>query len=650
MFKKILIANRGEIACRIIKTAKRFNIQTVLVTSEIDKTSLAATLADEVVCLGGNSAKDNYLQAEAILAVAKTHHVEAIHPGYGFLSENAEFAKACEQAQICFIGPPAQAIHQMGSKAHAKNIMQAAHIPTLLGYQGEAQDLDTLKKAAKKIGYPVLLKASAGGGGKGMRIVEEDSAFESAYTSTKREALSSFNDDTLIIEKYLSCPRHIEIQIFTDKQGQGIYLFERDCSIQRRHQKVLEEAPAPHFPDALRQAMGETAVKAALAIQYVGAGTIEFLLDKDNHYYFMEMNTRLQVEHPVTEMITGLDLIEWQLRIAYGEPLPLTQKELVLKGHAIEARIYAEDPDNDFLPAIGKLYHLQAPTENKHVRVDTGVRAGDSISPYYDPMIAKLIVWGADRKTALSDLIHALNNYHIIGLKTNIDFLKRIATHARYQGGHFSTHFIAEEEKILHTPAPLNFPLFFAALASYELSLLPEQTHTPWEGGAWQSNLPSKLFFAYEHQEEKLLFSIIKMPEQDYRLQTGNKHFHPIKIDNTVCTFSFDQKKYQANIVQTPLGITVFLENQMLTVKRLSERIISPTTRHQKDFITPMPGTVIAIYHQVGDTVKAGSDIITIEAMKMEHTLKAPKDLTITALHCELGEMVTLGKNLLDFD
>ena len=422
MIKKLLIANRGEIACRIIKTARKMGISTVAVYSEVDKHALHVKMAEEAVLLGDAPAKDSYLKADALLSAALKLGVDAIHPGYGFLSENADFADACEQKGIIFVGPPSKAIRAMGSKSAAKNIMEKAGVPLVPGYHGDNQNIDALRTHAESMGYPVLLKAAAGGGGKGMRQVHKASDFDNALAAAKREAMASFGDDVMLVEKYLTQPRHVEIQIFCDKQGNGVYLFERDCSVQRRHQKIIEEAPAPNMPETLRKQMGQAALTAAQAIDYVGAGTVEFLLDVDGAFYFMEMNTRLQVEHPVTEMITGEDLVAWQLMVATGQALPKQQHELTLSGHAFEARIYAEDADNAFLPATGKLSLVRPPEENAHVRVDTGVVEGDEVSVYYDPMIAKLIVWDTDRNKALHRLHSALRQYHIDGVTTNINF------------------------------------------------------------------------------------------------------------------------------------------------------------------------------------------------------------------------------------
>jgi len=456
--KKILIANRGEIACRIIRTAKRLGIHTISLYSDADMNAVHVNAADEAYYLGASAPAESYLNGEKILAIAKQAQVEAIHPGYGFLSENADFARLCEQASITFVGPSADAIDAMGNKSAAKVIMAAANVPLVPGYHGDEQSDDYLLDEANKIGYPLLIKAAWGGGGKGMRIVEAHDAALSAIHSTRREASSSFGNDKLLLEHYVPTARHVEVQIFADTHGHCIYLADRDCSIQRRHQKVIEEAPAPYLSDALRAKMGQTAVAAARAIDYRGAGTVEFLLDPQHRFYFMEMNTRLQVEHPVTEMVTGQDLVEWQLRVASGEALPLMQEQVRVQGHAFEARIYAEDPSNDFLPASGSLHFIREPAQSTYVRIDSGVKEQDVISNFYDPMIAKLIVWDGSRMHALQRLTHALESYQIDGVKHNIEFLANIAQHPAFTNDRFSTDFIERylEELLRRQPHGLS--------------------------------------------------------------------------------------------------------------------------------------------------------------------------------------------------
>ncbi len=446
MFESVLIANRGEIACRIIKTCRRLGVRSVAVYSDVDSNSLHVRSADEAIRIGGSTPQQSYLAIDRILAAAKKVKASAIHPGYGFLAENAAFAEACAQAGLVFIGPPADAIRAMGSKSTAKALMQSAGVPLTPGYHGDRQDPEFLHAQADQIGYPVLIKASAGGGGKGMRRVDRSEDFLAALASCKREAAAAFGDDRVLIERYIERPRHIEVQVFGDSFGNIMSLFERDCSVQRRHQKVLEEAPAPGMTEERRAAMSKAACDAARAVGYVGAGTVEFLVDQSGSFYFMEMNTRLQVEHPVTEMITGLDLVEWQLRVAAGEALPLTQNQLAMRGHAIEARIYAEDPAHDFLPSTGTLLHLRTPAESEHVRIDTGVAQGDAITSFYDPMIAKLIVWDETRELALGRMTRALSEYQIVGVTTNIAFLQRLVASASFAGAVLDTTLIEREK------------------------------------------------------------------------------------------------------------------------------------------------------------------------------------------------------------
>ncbi|GAB6018588.1 Methylcrotonoyl-CoA carboxylase subunit alpha, mitochondrial, variant 2 [Chamberlinius hualienensis] len=470
LIDKILIANRGEIACRVIRTAKKLGIETVAVFSEADRNSLHVKLADEAYLIGPASSQESYLVKEKIINVAKQSGAKAIHPGYGFLSENTEFAGLCQQSGVIFIGPPASAIRDMGIKSTSKEIMSAAGVPIIEGYFGDDQSLTRLKSEAKKIGYPVMIKAVRGGGGKGMRIAITEDEFESQLDSAKREALKSFADDVVLIEKFVETPRHVEVQVFGDQHGNYVYLFERDCSVQRRHQKIIEEAPGPHISEEVRRKIGEAAVKAARAVNYVGAGTVEFIMDKHHNFYFMEMNTRLQVEHPVTEMITNTDLVEWQIKVAAGEKLPLMQEEIKLNGHAFEARIYAEDPKNNFMPGAGHLAHLSTPKPASDVRIETGVLQGDDVSVHYDPMIAKLVVWSSDRTSALFKLRHCLSQYHIAGLSTNINFLLDLAGHPEFQQGHVHTDFIPQFNKDLFTEKPIDDHLLCQAVLAISLN------------------------------------------------------------------------------------------------------------------------------------------------------------------------------------
>jgi 3-methylcrotonyl-CoA carboxylase alpha subunit len=470
MFEAILVANRGEIACRVIRTARWLGVRAVAVYSDADASALHVALADEARRIGPAPARDSYLRGERMIEAARLSGAQAIHPGYGFLAENAEFAEACREAGLVFIGPPAAAIRAMGSKSAAKRIMAEAGVPLVPGYHGEEQDADHLRIQAEALGYPVLIKASAGGGGKGMRLVHRPEEFAPALAAARRESLAAFGDDQMLLEKYLQRPRHVEIQVFTDRLGNAVYLFERDCSIQRRHQKIIEEAPAPGMTPELRAAMGQAAVEAARAIAYEGAGTVEFLLAADGSFYFMEMNTRLQVEHPVTEFVTGQDLVAWQLAVAAGEPLPAAQEELGLRGHALEARIYAEQPERDFLPAAGRLTHFRPPTENEHVRVDTGVRQGDAVGVHYDPLIAKLVVWDQDRPAAARRLRRALAAFQVVGVATNLEFLQAVGAYPAYLRGELHTDFVAEHrEALLAEPEPATDDIL--ALATFGVLL-----------------------------------------------------------------------------------------------------------------------------------------------------------------------------------
>ena len=494
----LLVANRGEIACRVMRTAKAMGLTTVAVHSATDRDARHSREADIRVDLGGTKAAESYLLVEKLLAAAKASGAQAIHPGYGFLSENAGFARAIEEAGLIFLGPPASAIDAMGSKSAAKALMETAGVPLVPGYHGEAQDLETFRAAAEKIGYPVLLKATAGGGGKGMKVVEQESQLAEALASAQREAQSSFGDARMLVEKYVLKPRHVEIQVFADQHGNCLYLNERDCSIQRRHQKVVEEAPAPGLSAEQRQAMGEAAVRAAQAIGYVGAGTVEFLLDSRGEFFFMEMNTRLQVEHPVTEAITGLDLVAWQIRVAQGEPLPMTQDQVPLRGHAIEVRLYAEDPGNDFLPATGRLALYRESAAGPGRRVDSGVEEGDSVSPFYDPMLGKLIAWGEDREQARLRLLAMLDEFAIGGLKTNLAFLRRIIGHPAFAAAELDTGFIPRyQDQLLPAPTALGDEFWQAAAQAYIQSqpdrVRDDDRHSPWASASgFRSGLPAQ--------------------------------------------------------------------------------------------------------------------------------------------------------------
>jgi len=668
MFTKILIANRGEIACRVAATARRLGIATVAVYSDADAQAKHVAACDESVHLGPAPAKESYLCADKIIAAALATGAQAIHPGYGFLSENAGFARACADAGLVFIGPPASAIDAMGSKSAAKALMEKAAVPLVPGYHGERQESDFLRAEADRIGYPVLLKASAGGGGKGMRVVERSEDFEAALASCKREAISSFGDDRVLVEKYLTRPRHIEIQVFADSHGNCVYLFERDCSVQRRHQKVLEEAPAPGMSCGRRAAMGEAAVAAARAVGYVGAGTVEFIANQDGSFYFMEMNTRLQVEHPVTEMITGLDLVEWQLRVASGEPLPLKQEQLRIQGHAIEARIYAENPEKGFLPAIGTLtrmrsapaveFTLAAPgaTQPAAVRIDAGVREGDAISPFYDPMIAKLIVWGADRDAALRNMARALAQYQVVGLATNIGFLQRLIAGEAFSTADLDTGLIERHRNSLF-PSPVAPTADTLALATAAL-LQQEQPHQdsrdPWaQTSGWRLNtrLQRSLNFEDDSGNSEVRIDYAGDGRQ-WQLQIGsNTHTLALHAANTDSVrISLDGRTLQADVAWEGEGLHLFDGRSQHSLRLLDPMAHAGHAEAEGGRLTaPMPGKIVALLVDQGTSVTQGTPLLIMEAMKMEHTIAAPSAGTVEALRYAVGDQVAEGAQLLDF-
>ena len=626
VFKKILIANRGEIACRVMRTARRLGIRTVAVYADNERDALHVRRADEAKRI------ENYLDIDSILAAARATGAEAIHPGYGFLSENEDFAAACGKAGVVFIGPSAEAIAAMGDKAAAKRLMEKAGVPLVPGYHGEKQDAALLEKEAVKIGFPVLIKPSAGGGGKGMRIVENQKSFPSALEAARREAKSSFGDDRVLIERYLQRPRHIEVQVFGDGKGNAVHLFERDCSVQRRHQKVLEEAPAPGLDSQKRMQMGEAAVAAASAIRYGGAGTVEFIAEQDGRFYFMEMNTRLQVEHPVTEMITGLDLVEWQLRVAAGEKIPLQQKDLKFEGHAIEARIYAEDADRDFLPSTGKLVHLAFPRESAEVRVDAGVEAGGEITPWYDPMIAKLIVRGPDRAAALATLSRALAETEIAGVTTNVAFLGRVVASRAFAAAELDTGLIERNRAELfppRSPAPAEMleAAAYAELAAEE-EAAREQTRasgdpfSPWSRvDGWRLNGEAHHDFTFIDGEERRSFRIAFADRQSAASRT-------------------------ARTIRSGRDWHVFW-NGLYRKLSLKEELETREEERSGSLAAPMPGKVIQVLVKEGAKVKKGEPLLVLEAMKMEHTIAAPEDGTVKEVRYAAGEQVLEGAELI---
>ncbi|WP_105102334.1 acetyl-CoA carboxylase biotin carboxylase subunit [Microbulbifer pacificus] len=660
MIRKLLIANRGEIACRIIRTARRLGVATVAVYSDADANALHVQQADEAVYLGPAPARESYLDIDKVLAAAKQTGADAIHPGYGFLSENAKFCRACEEAGIIFVGPPAAAIEAMGSKSAAKRIMEEAKVPLVPGYHGNNQDPGILEGHANRIGYPVLLKAAAGGGGKGMRRVDNPKDFHEALAAAKREAQNAFSDDHMLIERYVVNPRHVEIQVFCDKQGKGVYLFERDCSVQRRHQKVVEEAPAPGLSAEARRKMGEAALRAASAIGYVGAGTVEFLLDASGAFYFMEMNTRLQVEHPVTEMITGQDLVAWQLAVAAGDGLPLEQEDLHIVGHAFEVRIYAEDPDNDFLPSTGKLLRHQPPAEDKSVRVDTGVQTGDEISVHYDPMISKLIVHGRNRREALAKLDRALQQYQIAGLRHNIEFLRRVINHTAFVNGRVSTHFIGDhEQEILQQEQQLRSQQC-AAMAAFLHHRETRAQHraapkadpfSPWHSGSnWRNGLTLWRTQKVEvhGREIEIRFAGDATHLQWQCSAALDAQSGTIAVPHGQNVAVLDGRRVNYSSVANGDDGTVFISGEQLDFKILSADIgESADAAHGLE--APMNGTIVTLLVEPGATVEKDQPLLVMEAMKMEHTLRAPADGTVNQFFCAAGELVDGGSLLIDF-
>jgi len=664
---KILIANRGEIAVRVMRTAQAMGIKCVAVYSEADKHALFVELADEAYAIGPAPVSESYLRAEKILEVAQQAKADAIHPGYGFLSENADFADQCAAHGIQFIGPSGDAIRAMGLKDKAKALMADADVPIVPGYHGEDQNGALLAEEAKRIGYPVLIKAVSGGGGKGMRRVDRAEDFADALQSAQGEGQSSFGDPRVLIEKYIEKPRHIEIQVFADSHGNVVHLFERDCSLQRRHQKVVEEAPAPSMNDDLRQKMGDAAVKAAQAIGYQGAGTVEFIVDVANGldhapFYFMEMNTRLQVEHPVTEAITGTDLVDWQIRVARGERLPKTQEDLSIKGHSFEVRLYAEDPDNDFLPAIGRLKDLHL-HEGPGIRIDTGVRSGDEISIFYDPMIAKIITYGEDRQSALQHMREALDHSHVLGLTTNKAFLSRIMAHPQFQQGDVDTGFIPRHiETLLPSKAEVTPTLYvMAALArlldrkqrAYETAQESKDKTSPWhQADGWRMNLPSQEILRFTRQGDEVEIAAFQNNDGIIIHYAGagfNARGELAK--NGLLTATIDDRQYKAHVAFDEESLILSHNGITLQLDKAITHVEDDGGAEAMDQIAaPMPGKILSLKVKAGDKVEKDDTLIILEAMKMEHSLKAVRDGVIEEVSFEAGDQVQEGDLLLTFE
>jgi 3-methylcrotonyl-CoA carboxylase alpha subunit len=662
VFSKILIANRGEIACRVAATARRMGVRTVAVYSDADANARHVQACDEAVHIGASAPRESYLQWQRILDAAKATGAQAVHPGYGFLSENEDFAAACAKAGLVFIGPPASAIAAMGSKSAAKALMEKAGVPLVPGYHGDNNEPAFLAAQAARIGYPVLIKASAGGGGKGMRRVDRAEDFAAALASCQREAQSSFGNDQVLVERYVTRPRHIEIQVFADTQGQCVYLFERDCSVQRRHQKVLEEAPAPGMSQTRRKQMGEAAVAAAKAVGYVGAGTVEFVAeeldDGDLRAYFMEMNTRLQVEHPVTEAITGLDLVEWQLRVAAGQPLPATQDQLSMRGHAIEARICAENPDANFLPATGTLHVARWPTHvsftrsDDQPRIDRGFDEGDAISPHYDSMIAKLIVWGENRAQALARLDAALAQTHIVGLATNVAFLRRVVGTQAFATADLDTALIEREHEALFEHEPLSVECAAAGVIAREIANEAAlQDADPWSRrDGWRLFGGATRRFDLDIGGARHVVTLYRRHDGALTLAAGNEHrpFSARALGNDRHDVTLGNQRWTLAVYAQGERITVFAPHGTLALQEVDALAHAGEGAPQGGRLTaPMPGKLVAFLAKAGEAIKAGQPLAVMEAMKMEHTIAAPRDGTVAELLYGVGDQVAEGAELL---
>ncbi|MGQ3890385.1 acetyl-CoA carboxylase biotin carboxylase subunit [Legionella sp. CNM-4043-24] len=646
MFHSILIANRGEIACRVIRTARDMGIETIAIYSSADKDSPHVQQASRAYWVGEAAARSSYLNIDAIIAVALASGAEAIHPGYGFLSENPHFARACAEAGIVFIGPSVSALEAMGSKQLAKQRLEHTAVPLTPGYHGNNQDDQHLLNEARRIGFPVLLKAANGGGGKGMRAVHNEADFAQALAGARRESMASFADDTMIIEKLVLNPRHVEVQIMADNHGQVVHVFERDCSIQRRHQKIIEEAPAPGISSGLRWGLAEAACEVARSIEYRGAGTVEFLVSEDEQFYFMEMNTRLQVEHPVTEMISGLDLVAWQIKIAANQHLPCTQDQIRMNGHAIECRIYAEDPHQGFIPSIGQL-HFYKPPMGKGIRIDSGVHLYSSISQYYDPMIAKLIAWGETRSEALQRLQSALNQFAIGGVKSNIPFLQAICSHERFVQARLSTDFLSQERISLPEPNQ-HLALLMAISHDYLALSLTEQDPLWRQSFGWQLHTKSSWLWRYMMNDQ----------QHQARVSPHNSHEFTVELDGIKKTIHVEhhnqrilindgQQNYHAFVDEHRHQLNVYLENGTVSLERFRwENAFEKSGHGGGKLSAPMPATVVSVLKKPGDQVRQGEVILILEAMKMEHSIQAPRDGWIAEIFYETGSQVNEGAEL----
>ncbi|XP_034294789.1 methylcrotonoyl-CoA carboxylase subunit alpha, mitochondrial [Pantherophis guttatus] len=667
--EKVLVANRGEIACRVMRTARKMGVKSVAVYSEADRNSMHVAMADEAYCIGPAPSQQSYLSMEKIMQVARNTAAQAIHPGYGFLSENTEFAELCNQEGIIFIGPPSSAIRDMGIKSTSKAIMSAAGVPVVEGYHGEEQSDKFLEDQARRIGYPVMIKAVRGGGGKGMRIAFTEKEFQEQLESARREAKKSFNDDAMLIEKFVDNPRHVEVQVFGDQHGNAVYLFERDCSVQRRHQKIIEEAPGPGIKPEVRRKLGEAAVRAAKAVNYVGAGTVEFIMDSAHNFYFMEMNTRLQVEHPVTEMITGTDLVEWQLKVAAGEKIPLTQEEIVLKGHAFEARIYAEDPNNNFMPGAGPLLHLSTPPADSCTRIETGVRQGDEVSIHYDPMIAKLVVWAEDRPAALRKLRYCLQQYNIVGLSTNVDFLLNLSVHPEFEAGNVHTNFIPQHHSELFPPrrsiskvtlcqAALGL-ILKEKLVTDTFRLQTEDKFSPFASSSGRRiNIPYVRNMILLDNEKNVNIAVQYNLDGSYDMQIEDQFFHVSgclsRDDNNIeyIRCSVNGVVYQSKLVVLDTAVYLFSSESHEQIDLPVPKYLTSTSSGggHSGAVAPMTGTVDKVFVKSGDKVQIGDSLVVMTAMKMEHTIRAPKAGIIKKVLYQEGSQVNRHAPLVELE
>jgi 3-methylcrotonyl-CoA carboxylase alpha subunit len=654
-FRTLLIANRGEIACRVIRTAKAMGLHTVAVYSEADRGALHVAMADEAVLLGPARARDSYLNIERVIDAAKKSSAEAVHPGYGFLSENAEFAQACADAKLVFVGPTAAMMTAMGSKSGSKMLMEKAGVPLVPGFHGEAQDEKTLADAADKIGFPVLVKASAGGGGRGMRVVRSTAELAAAIVSAKREAKAAFGDDRMLIEKYVDNPRHIEVQVIGDSHGNLLSLFERECTLQRRHQKVIEEAPSPTLNAAQRDAVCAAARKAAAAVNYVGAGTIEFV-SNGKDVFFIEMNTRLQVEHPVTELITGIDLVEWQLRVAFGEKLPLKQEEIRVNGWAIEARVYAENPHKNFMPSVGRIRTWRTPAQTDGLRIDAGYREGDAVSPHYDAMLAKVIAWAPTRDAAIDRLNRRLEETDVRGVVTNIPFLSALVTHPKVRANAIDTGFIERELKHLTpdaaAPGDLELCAAVAAILEGEQQATRVEAHSPWRTPGWMPVGRRQRVFAFRHgqAEHKV---ILTYGSGAATLALGGHEFGFAHADGEAGGIDLTLDGARSHVVAVVEGHELYVRTRN---GRFDLHWVDPFGGDDEEqvgedkIVAPLPGTVVALLAEEGATLEKGAAILTLEVMKMEQTLRAPFAGVLKKIKCNVGDIVQEGVELAEIE